>query len=350
MNVKSGKVAGLAALLLVMMTSAAMGQDAKLDDELLRQQLDEAREDLDRARERVAELSKQLGEERRVEIRTFDRKRPMLGFVLGVNDGKGVRLDAVTPDGPADRAGLRSGDVITGIDGRPLTGVHAAERIGEAQRRLGGLKDGQNVVLDYERDGAPAQVTVTAEPLAPFAFLGDLGAMHGFDIGRLNIDIDVEKIQDDIERSMGDIEKRIHIIGPMLEETIRFDAWRWQGLRLAPLDADLGRYFGTQQGVLVLKAEGEALGELRSGDVIQSIGGKEMNDPKDAMRTLADADPGERIDLVVLRDKRHTGIVLTAPERPDMMRLFLPPEPPPPPPPPEAPPPPPPPASLGRVI
>ena len=43
--------------------------------------------------------------------------------------GEGVRVVAeatadvvpVTPDGPADRAGIRAGDVIVAIDGRPVT-------------------------------------------------------------------------------------------------------------------------------------------------------------------------------------------------------------------------------------
>lgn len=337
----NGKTLGMAALFAVLMMSAvASGEDGTTDKDALRRELGQARAELDRARERVVELSRELGEGRGFEIRSFRSKRPMLGFVLGVNEGKGVRLEAVTPDGPADRAGLRSGDVVTSIDGQALTGEHAAERIGEAQRRLGGLKDGQKIVLGYERDGTSAQAAVTAEPLAPFAFLGGLGAMRGFDADRLSIDIDVEKIQEDVERGMGEFERRVQIIGPMLEETIRFDAWRWQGLRLAPLDADLGRYFGTQQGVLVLKAEGDALSGLRSGDVIQSIDGENVAEPRKAMRKLADADPGQRIAVVVLRDKRRADVTLTAPERPDVMRMLVPPEPPQPPEPPPPPPPP----------
>ena len=42
--------------------------------------------------------------------------------------GEGVKVtadadgqDAVTPDGPADVAGIRPGDVITGFNGRPVT-------------------------------------------------------------------------------------------------------------------------------------------------------------------------------------------------------------------------------------
>ena len=43
--------------------------------------------------------------------------------------GEGVKVTeegepgqpAITPDGPADQAGIRPGDVITGLDGRPVT-------------------------------------------------------------------------------------------------------------------------------------------------------------------------------------------------------------------------------------
>jgi putative serine protease PepD len=54
---------------------------------------------------------------------------PIIGVLLDRSyTGEGVRVtedseeqDAVTPDGPADAAGIRPGDVITGFNGRPVT-------------------------------------------------------------------------------------------------------------------------------------------------------------------------------------------------------------------------------------
>ncbi|TIM60901.1 MAG: PDZ domain-containing protein, partial [Mesorhizobium sp.] len=54
-----------------------------------------------------------------------------------------VRLRSVEKNGPAARAGLKEGDIIAAIDGRPVTGVDDlvrmldAERIGRETRRTG---------------------------------------------------------------------------------------------------------------------------------------------------------------------------------------------------------------------
>ncbi len=350
-----------AALVLALVPALAMAQVDTKTETAKREELAKARAAMDAARQKVRELSTELGEsEPGVRVHHFSSKRPMLGFVLDINEAKGVRLAAITPDGPAARAGLRSGDVLTVIDGKRIEGEHAAQRIGDAQRRLGRLQEGQTVALAYEREGVPANVTVKAEALAPLAYLRGLDALGArslrsladLDIDLDGVDIQIEQalkglksidganVDIDVEQVMDGVQKRIRVIGPMLEETVRFDAWRWQGLRMAPLDADLGRYFGAQQGVLVLKADNDAMGGLRSGDVIQTIDGAVVADPGDAMQHLTRADPGQRMVLGILRDKRLQSISLVAPEQPDMARLFQIPEPPSPPTPPAPPAPP----------
>lgn len=364
----------LAAILLL--PTLASGQ-SPAERAAVEAELAQARAELDQAARRVAELSRSLGERSIVQIhQRGGQTRPMLGLVLGNDEAAGVRLQAVTPEGPAARAGLKSGDRITAIEGQSLAGSDANERLSDARQRLSGLEAGQTVQLDYERDGVRASASVIAETMAPIAVLGsvpgldkltELGAFEPFDRERLldglsslrglNIDIDVERIREGIEqglagagRSLDQIEKRIHIIGPMLEEGLRFDAWRWQGLRLAPLDADLGRYFGASQGALVMKAEGDALASLQGGDVIVAVDGEAVEDPRAAMRRLAAIDPGQPVRLSVLRDRGRLELSLTAPEQPDVLRWFTPAPPPPPPAPPRPTAPPAPPSSAGIAL
>ena len=44
---------------------------------------------------------------------------------LGLKEVRGVLVNGVTPGSPADRAGLRSSDVITAIDGHPVDDPNA---------------------------------------------------------------------------------------------------------------------------------------------------------------------------------------------------------------------------------
>lgn len=310
-------------------------------DAATRQQLDKAREDLAAAAARVAELSRALGGEQVLEIRHLNHKRPMIGVVLGASRDNGVRVLAVTPDGPAALAGLRSGDVITGINGQALDAVQPEARVADAQRALAGLEAGQQVRLDYQRDGRSAQTTVTADQLAPSVAMGDLGGLARLralerlgDVdasGGALIDLDIEQLRADSGEGMADVEKRIRVIGPVIAESVRFDAWRWQGLRLAPLDAELGRYFGSADGVLVLKADGEGLAGLQGGDVIEGIDGEAVRTPREAMGKLAHAEPGQQVVLSLLRQQRRSQLTLTAPAQPDVSRWLAPPAPPAPP-------------------
>jgi putative serine protease PepD len=63
-------------------------------------------------------------------IRTGKAQHPVIGVLLDRSyTGQGVRVATagvggqrpVTPNGPADKAGIRPGDVITRFEGRPVT-------------------------------------------------------------------------------------------------------------------------------------------------------------------------------------------------------------------------------------
>ena len=81
------------------------------------------------------------------------------------------------------------------------------------------------------------------------------------------------------------------------------EAFRWNGLNLASVDAQLGRYFGTDTGVLVLSA-GPALGTLQPGDVIQRVDGKAVDTPRAVMDALRDKPADSDVAVDYLRDRK----------------------------------------------
>jgi membrane-associated protease RseP (regulator of RpoE activity) len=81
------------------------------------------------------------------------------------------------------------------------------------------------------------------------------------------------------------------------------EAFRWNGLNLASVDAQLGRYFGTETGVLVLST-GPALGTLQPGDVIQRVDGKAVDTPRAVMDALRDKPADSTIAVDYLRDRK----------------------------------------------
>ena len=81
---------------------------------------------------------------------------PVIGAnVLTAEGGEGVQLSTVQPGGPAADAGLRPGDVVTAIDGRP---VYEIQDLIVAIRTH---RPGQQVTLRYVRDGSSSSARVT---------------------------------------------------------------------------------------------------------------------------------------------------------------------------------------------
>lgn len=314
------------------------------------QELAAARAELKRAAARVAELSRAAGHptpyamaDKRV------MRKPVIGVLLAPDAQTGVRIAGVTPDSAAAKGGLKSGDRLISINGSQILGSDADLRVDNARTLLGKLDTKSPVKLGYVRDGRNAVVSVTPKvdehvfmwngndgSLAPLA---EMTMFKGADGKTIRFDRDMEHLPG----MAPDIRKEIIRIGPggkCKGEDCQFialsEAFRWNGLNLASVDPQLGRYFGTNQGVLVLSA-GEDLQGLQAGDVIQRIDGKSVSSPREAMDALRAKPADSRVAVNYLRDRKPATAQVKVPKAMPF-RVPMPPTPPPPPPAPPAPP------------
>ena len=93
---------------------------------------------------------------------------PRLLEALGLPPGTlGALVNRVRDTSPAQRAGLRRGDVLTRVDGQPLESARSF------YERLDTVTVGQKLELTLQRDGAVQRLTVQAEEL-PEAFVARL--------------------------------------------------------------------------------------------------------------------------------------------------------------------------------
>jgi serine protease Do len=67
----------------------------------------------------------------------------------------GVLVQEITPGGPAEKAGLKAGDIITAIDGQPIKDGD------DLVKEIASRRPGSSVRLGYLREGKPADATVT---------------------------------------------------------------------------------------------------------------------------------------------------------------------------------------------
>ena len=86
---------------------------------------------------------------------TLENLNPDLAKAFNVKEAHGAVIGDVTPGAPGDKAGLKSGDVITAIDGKKVEGPDdlTMDVISHAP--------GSKVTLDVVRNGEPTTVAVT---------------------------------------------------------------------------------------------------------------------------------------------------------------------------------------------
>ena len=80
---------------------------------------------------------------------------------LGLGKPTGALVRNVEPGGPADKAGIEAGDIITKVDGRTV------EKAGDLPRVIGAIKPGSKSVLQVFRRGSSRDLGITVAEFAP---------------------------------------------------------------------------------------------------------------------------------------------------------------------------------------
>ncbi|HDK38256.1 MAG TPA: PDZ domain-containing protein, partial [Thiolapillus brandeum] len=82
---------------------------------------------------------------------------PDLANAFGIKQRQGAVVTQVLPGSSADKAGLKSGDIIIGIDGKQVADG------GALRNAVGMLRVGSTIRLQVIRDGKQKQITATIE-------------------------------------------------------------------------------------------------------------------------------------------------------------------------------------------
>ena len=255
-------------------------------------------------------------------------KGARLGISLGNwADGpvEGLNVLSVSPGGPAEQAGLRAEDLLTSINGESLAGPSGEQSYGRLRDMLAETEPGSEVSIGYRRDDDDLEVRVRTDawtqivagrPLVATRRFGERAEgwarrlANSFSSGNVDVEVDVD--------GSGDLERRTVRVRRAPADLLSFSemAWRLGGLQVAELTPALGEYFGVEQGLLVVRApETEDIG-LEDGDVIRKIGGRTFRDARQATRILRSYEPGEEVELEVMRHKRSRTVRFELPERP----------------------------------
>jgi len=244
--------------------------------------------------------------------------QPRLGIYVSYSrpldsDKYGALVDAVTPGGPADKAGIRSGDIITKVDGKSLATTGGdkpgAEKVSLPGMRLieivSTLQAGKPIEVEYRRGTTPHTVKVTPveeeeiafTTLAPNLMLraDTVRGMRGVFTARTPLALERPAEGMSVFGNTmpgGNFAYAFTIGGPL------------SNLEMVSLNEKLGAYFGTTEGVLVVNVgEKDAFG-LLPGDVIASVDGRKVTTSSQLMRILRTYDKGEEFKIQIMRQKK----------------------------------------------
>ncbi len=195
---------------------------------------------------------------------SIQRVTPEMSAALGLKEARGQIINSVTAGGPADRAGLKRGDVIVALNGDTVEDGNAF------RNKIATSEPGSEVKLTVIRDGNERQVTVKlGEFQMAEAGGNERPAAHADTSGKL-------------------------------------------GIGVVPLTPSLAAQLGVDRGasgvvITTVDPEGPAgQAGIRTGDVLMEVNRKPVRSPADVTAALAGSGP-----LLMLLDRKGQTFFVT---------------------------------------
>lgn len=289
------------AALMLCGVQTAMAADAPADkagtQQQMEQRLQAAQKRLEQAASEVAELSMSLSERAGPEIRRIVRtriQRAVLGMAIDMRDesgsasDNGVRIVSVSPGGAAEAAGLKANDVIVSFDGKALKQEDGRSSQQQLLDLIGEAKAGEAVTIEYRRDGKTAKAQVTPRRMSEV--VGNGVRQFDRELPELLDDFNVREFR-----------------------FLRRDEGALGSAELAELSPALGSYFGTDKGLLVVRAPEDKRMKLQDGDVIMDIDGRVPGSVGHAHQILGSYRAGETLKLHIMRQKKRQELTVEVP-------------------------------------
>jgi serine protease Do len=179
---------------------------------------------------------------------------------LGLKKAEGALVAEAQANGPAAKAGISSGAVITSVNGNPVTDAR------DLAKKIGSMSPGNSVKLGVIEKGTEKTVNLTLGELPP---------------------------QREAKADAQDNEQPGSDVGKL-------------GLTLAPASSVAG---SGSQGVVITGVDPNGMAAdagFKTGDVILDVAGKEVSNPADVRKALADARSDGRKN-VLMRVKSGEG-------------------------------------------
>ncbi len=219
----------------------------------------------------------------------------------GLAQPGGAFVTQVAADGPAAKAGLATGDLVTDFDG---------ERVRSAQHLVRLVREsatGRAVRVAFVREKARRTADVTpTDRMADF--------------------IDLPEVRRKLEEATRELSRelprlRLDLEAEGLRRGVPFGDRRRFGVEVMPLSDQLASYFGVKDGVLVasvLEDSPASRSGVRAGDVVVTVNGRAVMNVGDFRDQIARSEA--EVTLTVVRDKKEVTLKATLPERTTRVR------------------------------